>query len=226
MAGRSTITRVSILLPLLLLLTLPGLAQAQFDYTINGSVTITKYNGSGGDVVIPGAINGQPVTRIGDEAFYGSQGLSNVTIPESVTYIGQFAFYGCTGLDDVTIPENTSIVGQYAFYGCRGLSNVTIPEGVTWIGWKAFADCTSLTAITVAAFNPNYGSLDGVLFNKDQTALIQCPGGKAGVYTMPESVTSIGNSAFSGCGGGPVQQEPDRNHRISWGQGGELHHPG
>ena len=58
--------------------------------------------------------------------------------------------------------------------------------------------CTSLTGITVDAFNSFYSSVDGVLFNKSQTTLIQCPGGKAGSYTIPNSVTDIGYHAFSG----------------------------
>ena len=89
--------------------------------------------------------------------------------------------------------------------GCPGSpGTVTIPETinglpVTSIGSYAFSHCTSLTAITVDALNPVYSSFDGVLFNKDQTTLFQCPGGKTGGYTLPASVTSIGNSAFAGC---------------------------
>jgi hypothetical protein len=57
-----------------------------------------------------------------------------------------------------------------------------------------------LSAITVDALNPAYASVDGVLFNKSQTTLIQCPGAKSGAYTIPDSVTSIGHGAFSFCG--------------------------
>ena len=66
-------------------------------------------------------------------------------------------------------------------------------------GGYAFYDCTSLTAITVDALNSVYSSLDGVLFNKSQTTLIACPGGKAGSYTIPNGVSNIGNWAFSSC---------------------------
>jgi len=76
---------------------------------------------------------------------------------------------------------------------------VTIPSSVTDIGSSAFGNCKVLTGIVVAAENPNYSSADGVLFDKDKTTLIQCPGGKQGEYTVPNSVTSIGNSAFSSC---------------------------
>jgi hypothetical protein len=59
-----------------------------------------------------------------------------------------------------------------------------------------------LTAITVSASNPNYSSLNGVLFNKNQTLLYTYPMGKSGTsYVIPNTVTSIGNNAFSGCTG-------------------------
>jgi hypothetical protein len=74
-----------------------------------------------------------------------------------------------------------------------------IPNSVTTIGYSAFSGCTSLSAITVDALNSVYSSVDGVLFNQSQTTLILCPQGKAGSYAMPNSVTTIGSSAFSGC---------------------------
>jgi hypothetical protein len=83
--------------------------------------------------------------------------------------------------------------------GCTNLTSVTIPGSVTSIGNKAFADCTSLAAIEVDAANPAYSSLDGVVFNKSQTTLIRCPSGKAGAYTIPNSVSTIEEWAFRDC---------------------------
>jgi hypothetical protein len=199
---RSRPAGVTRILPLLLLLILHTLAEAQFNYTVeNGTVTITGYTGPDGDVVIPGRIDGLPVTSIGDYAFSGSTGLTSVVIPDSVTSIGGVAFYGCTGLTSITIPDSVTSIGSWAFSSCTGLTSITIPGSVTSIGYWAFAYCTGLTEITVGALNPLYSSLDGVLFNKSQTTLILCPEGKVGTYTIPDSVTSIGLRAFYGCTG-------------------------
>ncbi|HRY50478.1 MAG TPA: leucine-rich repeat domain-containing protein [Candidatus Paceibacterota bacterium] len=114
-------------------------------------------------------------------------------------------FTGAWG--NVTIPESfppdwflpvTSIRGG-AFSGCTALTSVTIPNTVTNIGREAFDGCTSLIAITIGPLNPIYSSLEGVLFNKDQTTLLRCPGGKSGSYTIPNTVTSIGDWGFYGC---------------------------
>ena len=120
-------------------------------------------------------------------------------IPNSVTSIGASAFSGCTGLTSVTIPNSVTNIGAGAFYYCSGLTSVTIPNSVTRIGDRAFFDCTGLTAIQVDPLNGNYSSLAGVLFNKAQSLLIQYPAGITGSYMIPNSVTSIGASAFSGC---------------------------
>ena len=124
---------------------------------------------------------------------------SSYTIPNSVTNIGMAAFESC-GLTNVAIPNSVTIIGDTAFFACNSLTNVTIGTGVTSIGSRAFW-CSRLPAITVDANNPAYSSGAGVLFNKSQTTLIQCPEGKAGSYTIPNSVLSIGYWAFEGCAG-------------------------
>ena len=167
-------TACALRLLLLLLLTLPPVVQAQFNYTTNdGTITITGYAGPGGAVAIPAIINGRPVSTIGDNAFRATS-LTSVTIPSSVVSIGAFAF-------------------SY----CNGLTSVTIPSSVTSIGFLAFLQCTNLTAITVDVGNSEYVSTDGVLFDKNLTTLIQFPGGKTGSYTIPGTVTGIQTYAFS-----------------------------
>jgi hypothetical protein len=89
-------------------------------------------------------------------------------------------------------------IGEFAF-ASTDLTSVTIPDNVTNIGYDALCYCTKLTDITVNALNSDYSSTDGVLFNKNQTTLIQCPGGKTGTYTIPNSVTRLGDDAFLWC---------------------------
>jgi hypothetical protein len=84
-----------------------------------------------------------------------------------------------------------------AFLYCDLLDQITIPAGVSFIDYGAFGECGAMTNITVDAANPAHSSVDGVLFNKDQTNLLQCPEGKLGNhYVVPDSVTTIGIGAF------------------------------
>ncbi|HXR04663.1 MAG TPA: leucine-rich repeat domain-containing protein, partial [Verrucomicrobiae bacterium] len=94
------------------------------------------------------------------------------------------------------IPNSVTNIGSGAFQACASLTAVYIPAGVTSVGNAAFIDCPSLTAITVDALNSCYSSVDGVLFDKNQTMLIAYPGGQAGSYTIPNGVTSIGYETF------------------------------
>jgi hypothetical protein len=150
-------------------------------------------------VTIPSTIAGLPVTAIATNAFYNCWSLTNVTIGNNVKAIGDYAFEGCEGLTSLTIPNGVGSIGDSAFSQCTRLASVTIANSITNIGDFAFAACTSLTAITVAALNPVYSSLNGVLFDKGQTTLMQCPGGTTGSYAIPNTVTSILYSAFNGC---------------------------
>jgi len=137
------------------------------------------------------------VTTIGGFAFARTPLLTSVTIGQGITAIAQDTFRDCTGLTSVTIPDSVTYIGLYAFRNCLNLTSVTIPDSVTTIRDEAFRNCINLIEILVDEDNSAYSSLDGVLFNKDQSVLLQYPGGKPGDYIIPDSVTSIDRYAFA-----------------------------
>ena len=140
------------------------------------------------------------VTSIGGGAFEGCSGLTSIKIPNSVTSIGEYAFRWCESLTSITLPNSVTSIGDYAFSSCSGLTSVEIPNRVTSIGEGVFSDCTGLTSINVASGNSTYSSDNGVLFDKNKRIIIQYPAGKRDAsYVIPNSVTSIGASAFNRC---------------------------
>ena len=207
-------------IPLAILMLLAGISASAYDFQSDGlcydirseedrTVEVTyKYhyqdskNYVSGDIEIPRKVvyksKTYTVTALGGGAFSDCSGLTSVTIPNSVTRIGEYTFDGCSGLTSLTIPNSVTYISYYAFWGCSGLTSVTIPISVTYIGNNAFSDCSRLGNITVDPGNANYSSIDGILFNKDATSLICCPGAKTTV-TIPNSVTSIGDRAFFDC---------------------------
>ena len=114
----------------------------------------------------------------------------------TITSIGMAEFSSCNSLIGITIPDSVTSIEQYALMN-TGLTSINIPSSVTSIGGDVFMSCKSLTAITVASDNTAYSSQDGVLYNKDKTTLIAYPAGKAGAFTIPNSVTVVGNRAFA-----------------------------
>lgn len=166
------------------------------------------------------------VTSIGDYAFEPSSSLTNVVIPFGVTNVGQEAFVRCYNVAKFSVPATLTTIGPRAFSQCGTFTSINIPNGVINIEQGAFsytaltnafipATVTNLAqdafrayylkSITVDASNPVYSSLNGVLCDVDQTTLLFCPMaisgsyGHGGSYTVPQGISSLGDSAFTGC---------------------------
>ena len=153
-----------------------------------------------------------------DEVFWYSCSLSNIVIPSSVTSIGNWAFNGCTSLSNIVIPNSVTSIGDWAFSDCTSLSNIVIPDSVTGIGKGAFNGCSFLECISIPksviclngnpfsgwkgkleCLSPNFIYEDDVLFNINKSEIISFRNQKIESYIIPDSVTSIGDGAFSSC---------------------------
>lgn len=151
-----------------------------------------------------------PVTSIGEGAFYNCTSLSNVTFGNSLIAIGNYAFAGCTALTQALLPETINIIGEGAFYDCNSLSTATFGSSLVFIGEGAFAGCSSLkeailpetvTKIGTGAFDScsllshitlgNITKIEAYTFSYCR-ALTE--------IEIPNSVTSIEEGAFAGCG--------------------------
>jgi hypothetical protein len=191
-------------LAVLLLFPIAKLPAQDFTYTNNnGAITITGYTGPGGDVNIPGTIDGLPVTSIGPSAFMSQSSVSNVSIPNSVANIGDDAFAFCGGLTNASIPDGVTYLGDEAFFACSSLVSLTIGLGITTIGgggerlkYGTFQGCTSLTRLMIPdnVTNISNGSLH--------------LGGALGAFYFCSSLTNVtigkglaflGVGAFSWC---------------------------
>ena len=185
-------------------------AIAQFVFTTNGdnTITITGYSGPGGNVVIPSATNGYPVTSIGNSIFYLRTNITGLTIPNGVTNIGYNACGFCSGLTNVTIPSSVINIGAYAFSGCSSLTSLTIATNVINIGAYGFASCSGLSNLTVDANNIGFDAfwscsnltsvaIGNSVINIYGSAFYDC--WHMTNVTIDSGVTNLGSYVFMNC---------------------------
>ncbi|MBR5760018.1 MAG: leucine-rich repeat protein [Thermoguttaceae bacterium] len=142
----------------------------------------------------------QGVEIINDDAFRENTTLKSVELPQNLVEIKSGAFSECSALTSVVVPEGTKLVGFHAFADCVSLKSFVVPQSVEEIGSDAFSGCAALTSIDVAKENPNYRTIDGVLFSKDGKTLVVYPSGKETArYVVPKEVETIEKCAFGVC---------------------------
>ena len=140
------------------------------------------------------------VKAIEDKAFRDCVNLKNITVPNTVITIGDSAFSGCKELENINIPDGVTTIGFQAFAQCYKLRKIEIPSSVQKIDKYAFSFCNSLVDILVDDNNENYCDVNGVLYNKNKSLLIQYPSAKIdSIYVVPSTVTIIENQAFKNC---------------------------
>ena len=162
--------------------TLLGETSGDWTYTVTGNqATITNYSGSTTVIVVPTALEGIPVVKLGENwppVFYkndNSLPITKVTVPEGIKTIGDYTFYN-DQLTEVILPASLTEIEDYAFWYNEGLEKITVSDT-----------------------NPNYTDEDGILYNKSKTSLLRYPQGRSStIFSIPSNVTVVGTYAFSG----------------------------
>lgn len=157
-------------------------AKSDFEYMYNiyppsdpPTISISKYKGSDGEVIIPKKIDGMKVTGICAGAFKGCKSVLYVSVPNTVEDVGMCAFWGCSNLIKLDLPKS---INKY-------------------FGADAVFHCKSLEDINIAKANPYFTTIDGVLFSKDKEDIVAFPPGRTGKYSVPDYVYRIDSYAFT-----------------------------
>ena len=168
----------------------------------DGNATITKYNGTASAVVIPSTLDGYTVTKIGDYAFRNNTSIRSVTMSNNVIEIGWNTFNGCSNLSSISLPTNIVKIGATAFSGCKSLTEIYIP--------KTLNDCFNAfhgSGIVTAEFENGRTAVPYGIF-RNSTNLKN--------VTIPDTVITIGDSAFQSCTSLETLRIPEYVTEIGW----------
>lgn len=155
----------------------------------DGWCSIDKYIGNSKRVQLPASIQGKPVTDIRRDAFSNNHKIEEVVLPDTIGYLGVVAFGSCKNLSEIHLPQSLKKIDQFAF-GWTGIKELNLPASLEFIG--SIGRCSSMVKINVDPANPNYQSIDGVLYDKQVTTLLCVPSQlKMQKLKVPESVRTI-----------------------------------
>lgn len=194
------------------------------EVTYQGNISAPKPSLYTGEISVPARVKHNNtiyrVVGIGKKAFSNAASLKGIVLPSGLSSIGDFAFEGCSGLEKIVFPGNSVRFGEGVFFRCTAIGQVTLGSDWTQVNLKMFrwsdrltsivipAKLTSLQnlkslkqlqSIEVDANNPNFTSIDGILYNKDKTTLLGCPRGRSGKIRIPEGTTAIRWKALIDC---------------------------
>ena len=145
------------------------------------------------EIVIPDAC-----LELGANAFYCCLKLANVTLPDGLTTIPDSCFAECDSLLSIDIPDSVTAINYSAFYGSDALTDITLPASLETYGNAVLSNCHGLQNIYIAESNPNFRSVDGVLYSEDLTVLYNYPAGRSGTYVVEEGTKTLAFAAFDG----------------------------
>ena len=177
------------------------------DSELTGTIEITGYSGNNSELKIIDNINGNPVTRLADNAFKNCKNLTKVVVPDSVVNMGDYVFYGCVNLDEINIPDDMNYIGKYSFdntkilnnqsetlkyignwvIDCKNVEDVSIKNGTRGIAGRAFEYCTKLKNIIIPEGVVRI-SVDAFYYCSNLTSI-----------TLPDSLKYISWYAFGWC---------------------------
>lgn len=140
------------------------------------------------------------VQEIGNRAFYGIY-LESLVLPGSIEKIGNSAFEACVYLSELDLSKISSALefGEYAFARCNSLESVEITDNVGPMEFSSvFYKCAKLREVKASDTNPNFESIDGVLYTKGRETIVYFPSGYTGNFTIDSATKRIGGGVFNG----------------------------
>jgi len=176
-----------------------------FEIKVNANhktAEINKYNGKGGNIIIPSEYENYPIVAINNGAFKDCKSITGIELPDSIIAIYDQAFKGCVNLAEITIDYWITSIGEEAFSGCTALTDLQITA--TSINQEAFSNCTNLTNVSISATKIEKQIFKGCTSLK--TLTLSCTNladeafmNNTNLEIVVLYVTSIGDKAFFDC---------------------------